>query len=335
MQRDGAAKVGFVVLVLWAGISLSLAEGTTTGAVAKAVPLDLLSPFAALAAGIAIAYAALPSFRYRKRVRRHIRRRVTRASLIASLYMAGGEPNKLLCAQDAWSVLYRLGHLVNYKKAPAPTKQKDRYFSNTIPYMLYSGLFASNLDKYTTLVLGAFAASIIWFAGLDSIHFHEFAASDPDRISYLTALHTTYYTMSVIAMLAFILHVALWRWEMPKRGIRRRAIDIPLWVGGVLIAALIFLVSIGTSESWMFQLCAKIGPHYQENVFKIFELVLFIAGAVPVVLLLVGEYLTAKMIEEADRAYDDMLALITDQASQAKITPIAPPITAIAPEGPQ
>ena len=298
-------------------------------AAAKAAPLDVLSPFAGIAAGIAIAYAGLPSFRYRTRVQEHVRRIIKEENLIDSLYDAEKKPDNNYCSQDCWGVLYRLGKLREVKDAPLPVKadehtEVDHSFSKTNGYLIYSGLFASNLDKWIAFSLGGAAITIIWFALLDNVDFHEASINAVDRISFLSSLNMLYKILAILGVVSIGLHLVCWRWEMKRDAIGKRIIEWSSRIATAAAAGLILLtsVSVGDADSLPYKAGTLFGVQTETAIFHTLEVWLFLAVAVPLALLVIGEYLTGAMISEADVALKGLLGRLKEKAANVDLRPV-------------
>jgi hypothetical protein len=323
-----------LLLTLLIAVSCEVAFAAAVAEVAeprRAIPLDILSPFAGLAAAVAIAYAALPNFRYRKRVRRHVRRTLKKEKLLDFLHLPDNKPNPHLCSHDSWGVLYRLGHLgylVTDKKVPVPmqadkTIAVDHNFASTLPYMCYSGIFASNLDKWTTIVLGVIAGSTIWFAAIDNIQFHDVAVNDAARMAYLTTLRVVYLLICWLMLSVFVLHILLWRWAAPLPSKKHNYIAITARAVASVMVFMMFMVSVGEADSYIYLASSKFGSWGQQHIFFLFKALLLIATGVPFLFLLAGEYLTRRMIQESNQSFKTLLNQITAQPAEATFTPAA------------
>jgi hypothetical protein len=302
-------------------LHILLAAEADKAALLNAPPLEVLSASAAVAASLAIAYAGLPSFRYRLRVEGHVRRRVREENLIPNLYLGTAMPDSAMCGQDSWGILYRLGKLREVRHAPAPIGEVDRNFSRTPSYMVFAKLFASNLDKWLAISLGALSISVVWFAALDNIHFHGAHVGDAKRMEFLSLLECTYMSIAVLGCILFVIHILSWQWEMPKVCKRQNIIKWTARLAVFVAAMVFFLASTSEPGGVAYGAASKIVSSSESGIFLLLEKVLIFTIIIPSVLLVLGESLTQQMIQEADLSLDTMVDLVARRAKEAKIKP--------------
>jgi len=289
------------------------------------VSLDSLSSLAGLAAALSLAYAALPNFRHRIRVQDHIRNKIIEEELVAVLKV-----QKDLCTQESWAILFRLGRLRDVKQTQelfnyqAPRAGDiDRNFRKRVAYIVFSQIYASNFDKIIAGVLGALASTIIWFGAIDNIHYHDLGNDNAARVAFFARIQAFYWASITLIVVIAVAHKILWRWDMRFRGWRSVAIHIIGWIAAVMF--LLCLIGASSEVQWFERVISATSSTGEVNsVFFLSEAILLVAILVPLLLLAIGELLTAVMLGESDRCVLIMLELFDARAGTAGLRPALP-----------
>ena len=263
---------------------------------------------------------------------KHVRKRVENEEIIESLYTdskgeeggatkkAGREriPDKKICANDRWGILFRLGKLEELQ-APPPLDGSDDYFRSMFKFICFDKFFASNLDKFIAMGLGSVAISIVWIGLVDNLHYHEVEIGNAGRIIFLTSVVFGYWTLISLCLAAFTTHISCWSWGLAKNTKRHKAIQIAAIAVIISAFLLVNLMSLDlgfyTFVSWVRRAATE------REAFLLLEYILLLSIFIPMALLILGDILTRKMIIEADKAIEKLLVLIADRPKDATLGP--------------
>lgn len=284
----------------FAGPALVAHGGVTT--------LNVWGHFAELATALGLAYANLPNFRYRDKLRQYVLR---------MLEDSGFKKNFQACCDThptpaEIGILIKLGRLtagdgLHKEFKPEIADGTERWWSGNNDVLIFRNLFSNNLDKIVCVCLAVVAAWMLWFGAIDEARFPQTFPNDPHRDTFLVGALCGIALTLFLALIAYLIFLA-------KNNAKRFG-----WAF-VALGCLVFVsASVGS-----FPLVSVWRPYFGDveyNSHVIFGAYLFVANAIPVLLVLLGDWARARMAVMADEARKTIAAQRVAGVDRADFTP--------------
>jgi hypothetical protein len=275
--------------------------------------LNVWGHFAELATALGLAYANLPAFRYRDKVREHILRVVTADAFAVNLVSyCQRHPDSV-----ETSILIRMGRLSSSDLAspdfdPSACARSEKWWRGKFDVVLFRSLFSTNVDKIVCVILAIIAGWVLWFGALDEMAFPDPVAGDPARQLFFTCLLVGCSFTVFFTFFSYVCFLTSRRWIHVVGGFL-----------GVLAVLSFFGASIRFvpfAQAWS----AFLGdtPTITHHATAVY---LLVATFIPMFLVVMGDWAKHRMTKMADECADTIRQGRGLAASAANLGDLNPP----------